>query len=116
MTEYEKVTKIHSRSLIPADIIESATHLHSYLEENVIENKKHELIRQRIAKAQRKRVNYSLEAAARNIKVEPAGPESIQHTKTWKCKKANKTKDFNLNPSAQAQTNEPAECSRNRTI
>jgi hypothetical protein len=107
MTEYEKVTKVYSRSLIPADIIESAIHLHSYLEENVIENKKHELIRQRIAKAQRTRVNYS--PAARKIKVEPAGPEPIQQTKTWKCKKADKTNDFNLNPSAQAQTNEIAE-------
>jgi hypothetical protein len=69
MTEYEKVIKIHSKSLIPGDIIESATHLHSYLEENVIENKKHELIRQRIAQAQRTRINHSLEAAARKITV-----------------------------------------------
>jgi hypothetical protein len=104
MTDYEKVIKIHEKSLIPADIVQSDLTLQSYLVENVKENKKHELIRQRIAKAQHTRINHALEAAARKITVEPT-----QKTKTWKCKKVAETNDFNLNPSAQAQTNEPAE-------
>jgi len=86
----EKAIRFQEKPLIPADIVQSDLALQSYLVENVKENKKHELIRQRIAKAQRTRINHSLEAAARKIKVEPAGPEPIQQTKTWKCKKATK--------------------------
>jgi len=103
MTEYEKVIKIHQRSLIPADIVQSDLALQSYLVENVRENQKHERIRLRVAKAVESR-RRNLEAVARKITVEPT-----QKTKTWKCKKADKTNDFNLNPSAQVQTNEPAE-------
>jgi hypothetical protein len=105
MTDYEKVIKIHEKSLIPADTVQSDLALQSYLVENVKENQKHERIRLRVAKAQHTRINHSLEAAARKITVEP----QTQKTKTWKCKKADKTNDFNLNSSAQAQTNEPAE-------
>ena len=93
------------KSLIPADIVQSDLALQSYLVENVKENQKHERIRLRVAKAQHTRINHSLEAAARKITVEP----QTQKTKTWKCKKADKTNDFNLNSSAQAQTNEPTE-------
>jgi hypothetical protein len=70
----ERSIKLVEKSEIPADIVQSDLQLQSYLVENVKENKKHELIRQRVAKAQRTRINHSLEAAARKIKVEPAGP------------------------------------------
>jgi hypothetical protein len=66
MTDYEKVIKIHEKSLIPADIIESSTHLQSYLEEYVIQNRKHELIRLRTMKAETRRRNLAI---ARKITV-----------------------------------------------
>jgi hypothetical protein len=103
LTQYEKVLKLTEKPLIPRDIIESDLSLQAYLEENIIENRKHEMFRLRNAKTIEIR-RKNLEAAARKITVEPC-----QKTKTWKCKKADKTNDFNLNPSAQAQTNEPAE-------
>jgi hypothetical protein len=52
MTDYEKVIKIHEKSLIPSELIKCDLSLQSYLVENIKENKRHELIRQRIAKAQ----------------------------------------------------------------
>jgi hypothetical protein len=69
MTTYEKAIHLQNKPLIPRDIIESDLSLQSYLEENVIQNRKDEKIRQRVAKAQRTRINHSLEAAARKIKV-----------------------------------------------
>jgi hypothetical protein len=62
-TNYEKAIRIESRHLIPRDIIESDKSLQSYLEENVIENRKHESIRQRLAKARQTWSNHSLESS-----------------------------------------------------
>jgi hypothetical protein len=91
----ERSIKLVEKSLIPADIIESDLSLQSYLEENVIQNRKHEKIRQRVAKAQRKRINHSLEAAARKITVTPsAGSEPVKQ-QTWKCKKVEAEKEKN---------------------
>jgi hypothetical protein len=92
MTEYEKVTRIHSKSLIPQDIVQSDLQLQSYLEQNVIDNRKHESIRQRVAKAQHTRIRHSLEAAARKIQVEPTGPVQ-QQTKTCKFKRVETPKE-----------------------
>jgi ribosomal protein L37AE/L43A len=93
MTDYEKVIKIHQKSLIPTDIIKSAGNLQSYLSENVIENRKDELTRLRYMKASRTR-KFNLEQKARQIKVTPStDSESIkqQQTKVWRCKKATKS-------------------------
>jgi hypothetical protein len=89
-TIYERSIKLQNKPLIPREIIESDKSLQAYLEENVIQNQKHEKIRQRVAKAQRTRINHSLEAAARKIQVEPStDSESVkqQQTKKWTCKK-----------------------------
>jgi flagellar biosynthesis chaperone FliJ len=72
LTTYEKAIHLQNKPLIPRDIIESDLSLQSYLEQNVIENRKDEKIRQRIAKAKHTRINHSLEAAARQIKVTPS--------------------------------------------
>jgi hypothetical protein len=77
----ERSIKLVEKSEIPADILGSDLALQSYLEENVRENQKHERIRLRVAKAQRTRINHSLEAAARKIKVEPAGPGTAPEIK-----------------------------------
>jgi hypothetical protein len=77
----ERSIKLVEKPLIPRDIIESDLSLQSYLEENVKENQKHERIRLRVAKAQRTRISKNLEAAARKIKVEPAGPGTAPEIK-----------------------------------
>jgi hypothetical protein len=59
---------IETRPLIPRDIIESDLSLQSYLAENLKENKKHEMIRLRSAKAVRIRKN-NLEQNARQITI-----------------------------------------------
>jgi hypothetical protein len=92
MTEYERVIKIHEKSLIPPGIIESDLSMQSYLEQNVIKNRKHEEYRLRSAKAVRTRKN-NLEAAARKISVTPTtdaesavSDTAKQQTKKWTCK------------------------------
>jgi hypothetical protein len=83
--EYEKIIKIHEKSLIPPDLIDSTTNMDSYLTQLRQDSKNHEKYRLRSAKAVRTR-KFNLEAAARQIKVEPAGPTQ-QQQKSWRCKK-----------------------------
>jgi hypothetical protein len=81
----EKAIRIFERPLIPMDLVDSATSMDSYLTQLREDSKNHEKYRLRSAKAVRTR-KFNLEAAARQIKVEPAGPTQ-QQQKTWKCKK-----------------------------
>jgi hypothetical protein len=77
-TIYERSIRLLDKPLIPRDIIESDLSLQSYLEHNIIENRKDEKIRQRIGKAKQTWNNKRLEAAARKISVEPVNQYQYQ--------------------------------------
>jgi hypothetical protein len=75
LNQYEKAIHLQNKPLIPPWIIESDKSLSAYLEENVKQNRQDEKIRLRAAKAKNTWANKRLEAAARQIKIEPVGPE-----------------------------------------
>jgi hypothetical protein len=74
LTQYEKVIKIHEKSVLPPDILGSDLALQSYLEENIIANQKDEKIRLRIAKARQTWTNKRLAASKEKISIEPLKP------------------------------------------
>jgi SMC interacting uncharacterized protein involved in chromosome segregation len=90
------------RAVLPPDLSKPSQELDNYLSTLKVDCTKEEKHINRYRRMRDTRLRNTLTKP--NITVEP-----IQQHKTWKCKKVAKTNDFNLNPSAQVQTNKPAE-------
>jgi hypothetical protein len=98
----ERAIRINERAVLSPDLSKPSQELDNYLSTLKVDCAKEEKHINRYRRMRDTRLRNTLSKP--NITVEP-----IQQHKTWMCKKADKTNDFNLNPSAQVQTNDPAE-------
>ena len=98
----KRAIRINERAVLPPDLSKPSQELDNYLSTLKVDCAKEEKHINRYRRMRDTRLRNTLSKP--NITVEP-----IQQHKTWMCKKTDKTNDFNLNPSAQVQTNEPAE-------
>jgi hypothetical protein len=76
---------IETRPLIPRDIIESDLSLQSYLEQNINENRKDEMIRLKLAKARETKREYYLKQKEKKIRIESnTKHKNFGNKKFWK--------------------------------